>query len=376
MAKFRSLTLSAVQPMLCTWPEHGTRQQFLVPRFTDGTFIGNPGHLPMAGGADLGEHQFAPDRANRLRIGSSAMTTPLLEVRHLKVELHSRRGTLLALDDVSFDIAPGEILGVVGESGAGKSLTGAAIIGLLEPPGRIASGEVLLGGERIDNTGRQVDPRIQRPTDPARCPLPGPGCEGGISMTIQITGDEVADRVLTEDPFALLLGMLLDQQYPMEHAFRGPAKLLERFGTLEPARLAAVDPAEFAAICATPPAVHRFPGSMAARIQAVAALIEEKYDGRAARLWSEAASGRELLARVTELPGFGTQKAQIFVALLAKQLDVRPEGWEAAVGAYAEPGYRSVADVTSPESLQKVRAYKKAAKQKARESQGAQSAPS
>ena len=97
VSKFRSLTLSAVQPMLCTGPEHGTRQQFLVPRFTDGTFIGNPGHLPMAGGADLGEHQFAPDRANRLRIGSSVMTTPLLEVRHLKVELHSRCGTLIAL---------------------------------------------------------------------------------------------------------------------------------------------------------------------------------------------------------------------------------------------------------------------------------------
>lgn len=193
-------------------------------------------------------------------------------------------------------------------------------------------------------------------------------------MTIQITGDAVADRVLTEDPFALLLGMLLDQQYPMEHAFRGPAKLLERFGTLEPARLAAVDPEEFAAICATPPAVHRFPGSMAARIQAVAALIEEKYDGQAARLWTDAQSGRELLARVKELPGFGTQKAQIFVALLAKQLGVKPEGWEAAVGPYAEPGYRSVADVTSAESLQKVRDYKKAAKQQAREAKGTDSA--
>jgi uncharacterized HhH-GPD family protein len=194
-------------------------------------------------------------------------------------------------------------------------------------------------------------------------------------MTIQITGDEVADRVLTEDPFALLLGMLLDQQYPMEHAFRGPAKLLERFGTLEPGRLAAVDPEEFAAICATPPAVHRFPGSMAARIQAVAALIEEKYDGDATRLWTEVHSGRELLARVKELPGFGTQKAQIFVALLAKQLGVRPEGWEKVVGAYAEPGYRSVADVTSPESLQKVRDYKKAAKQEARAAKDPESAP-
>lgn len=180
--------------------------------------------------------------------------------------------------------------------------------------------------------------------------------------TIQITGDEAADKVLSEDPFALLLGMLLDQQYPMEHAFRGPAKLLDRFGTLEPARLAAVDPEEFAAICSQPPAVHRFPGSMAGRIQAVATIIDEKYDGDAARLWTEASSGRELLTRVKELPGFGTQKAQIFVALLAKQLDVRPVGWEGAVGAYAEPGFRSVADVTGAESLQKVRDYKKAQK--------------
>ncbi len=187
-------------------------------------------------------------------------------------------------------------------------------------------------------------------------------------MTIQITGDEVADRVLSEDPFALLLGMLLDQQYPMEHAFRGPAKLLDRFGTLEPARLAAVNAEEFAALCSQTPAVHRFPGSMAGRIQAVATIIEEKYDGQAARLWTEATTGRELLARLKELPGFGTQKAQIFVALLAKQLDVRPDGWEAVVGAYAEPGFRSVADVTSAESLQKVRDYKKAQKQKAKDS--------
>ena len=192
-------------------------------------------------------------------------------------------------------------------------------------------------------------------------------------MEIQITGDAAADQVLSDDPFALLLGMLLDQQYPMEHAFRGPAKLLDRFGTLEPARLAAVDPEEFAAICSQPPAVHRFPGSMAGRIQAVAKIIEEKYDGHAERLWNEALTGQDLLARVKELPGFGTQKAQIFVALLAKQLGVRPEGWEAAVGAYSEPGYRSVADVTSAESLQKVRDYKKVQKAKARERADAQS---
>ena len=178
-------------------------------------------------------------------------------------------------------------------------------------------------------------------------------------MAFNITGDPRADAVLDENPFALLAGMMLDQQYPMEHAFRGPAKVLDRFGTLEPARIAAADPEEFAALCATPPAVHRFPGSMAARLQALAALGEEKYDGHTERLWTEASTGKELLARVMELPGFGRQKAQIFVALLAKQLDVRPEGWESAVGAYAEEGYRSVADVVDPASLQKVRDFKK-----------------
>jgi len=178
-------------------------------------------------------------------------------------------------------------------------------------------------------------------------------------MAIHITGDPAADQVLSDDPFALLVGMMLDQQYPMEHAFRGPAKVLDRFGTLEPARIAAADPEEFATLCATPPAIHRFPGSMAARLQALAALVEEKYDGRTERLWTEAASGKELLARVMELPGFGKQKAQIFVALLAKQLAVRPEGWDVAVGAYSEEGYRSVADVVDPASLQKVRDFKK-----------------
>jgi uncharacterized HhH-GPD family protein len=178
-------------------------------------------------------------------------------------------------------------------------------------------------------------------------------------MVLHITGDPAADELLSTDPFALLAGMMLDQQYPMEHAFRGPAKVLDRFGTLEPSRIAAADPEEFAALCATPPAVHRFPGSMAARLQALAALVEEKYDGHTERLWTEARTGKELLARVMELPGFGRQKAQIFVALLAKQLDVRPEGWENAVGAYAEEGYRSVADVVDQASLQKVRDFKK-----------------
>lgn len=145
----------------------------------------------------------------------------------------------------------------------------------------------------------------------------------------------------------------------MEHAFRGPAKVLDRFGSIEPADIAAADPEQFAALCATPPAIHRFPGSMAARLQDLARLVVDQYDGDAARLWNEATSGKDLLTRVLELPGFGKQKAQIFVSLLAKQVGVRPDGWESVVGDYALEGHRSVADVTDPASLLKVRDFKK-----------------
>ncbi len=179
-------------------------------------------------------------------------------------------------------------------------------------------------------------------------------------MGFHITGDPAADKVLDESPFALLTAMMLDQQFPMERAFAGPAKILERFGSLDPREIAEADPEEFAALCATPPAVHRFPGSMAVRIQALAAKVVAEYDGDAAKLWEEAASGRELLRRVQALPGFGKQKAQIFVALLGKQLDVRPDGWAEAAGDYAEQGtHRSVADVVDADSLAKVRAAKK-----------------
>jgi uncharacterized HhH-GPD family protein len=188
-------------------------------------------------------------------------------------------------------------------------------------------------------------------------------------MSLHLTGDDHADQVLTDDPFALLLGMLLDQQYPMEHAFRGPAKILERFGTLDPTRIASADPEEFAALCATPPAVHRFPGSMATRIQAVAREVVDTYAGDTARLWTEASSGADLVKRVMALPGFGRQKAQIFAALVAKQLGVRPDGWEAAVGDYSLEGHRSVADVVDEESLAKVRAFKKDKKAAAKAAQ-------
>src|SRR6476660_4596384 len=139
-------------------------------------------------------------------------------------------------------------------------------------------------------------------------------------MGFQIANEPAADQVLDEYPFAVVVGMMLDQQYGMEHAFRGGYKVLSRFGTLDPARIAAADPEEFKALCSTPPAIHRFPGSMAARLQELAALVEERYDGHAERLWTEAESGADLLKRVMALPGFGKQKAQIFVALVAKQL--------------------------------------------------------
>jgi uncharacterized HhH-GPD family protein len=185
--------------------------------------------------------------------------------------------------------------------------------------------------------------------------------------SLHIAQDDHADAVLSDRPFALLVGMLLDQQYPMEHAFRGPAKILDRFGTLDPAAVAAADPGEFAALCAVPPAVHRYHGSMAGRIQTLARVVTEEYGGDAARLWTQAPTGRELFRRLTALPGFGRQKAQIFTALVAKQLDVRPDGWEAVAGDYAEEGsYRSVADVVDADSLDRVRSFKKAKKAAAR----------
>ncbi len=188
-------------------------------------------------------------------------------------------------------------------------------------------------------------------------------------MTLQITQDEAADEVLSTNAFALLCGMLLDQQFPMERAFAGPAKILDRFGTLDPATIADALPEEFAEVCAIPPAVHRFPGAMAARVQALAQHIVDRYDGETAALWSDVADGRTLLDRVAALPGFGRQKSQIFVALLGKQLDVRPEGWQQAAGVYAEDGaHRSVADVRGPDSLQKVRAFKKEQKAAAKAS--------
>jgi uncharacterized HhH-GPD family protein len=173
--------------------------------------------------------------------------------------------------------------------------------------------------------------------------------------------DPEADALLDAHPFALLMGMLLDQQIPMELAFAGPRKIVDRAGTIDPRLIADYDPDEFAAICAETPAVHRFPGSMSKRIQDLARAIVDGYDGDAAGLWTHGdPGGAEVLRRLKALPGFGEQKARIFLALLGKQYGVTPPGWRAAAGDYGKAGtHMSVADVLDKGSLEQVRAYKK-----------------
>jgi uncharacterized HhH-GPD family protein len=191
--------------------------------------------------------------------------------------------------------------------------------------------------------------------------------------SLHLALDTEADALLSRDPFALLTGMLLDQQFPMERAFAGPRTLAERLGTpqrLDPASIAAYEPQAFADLMARPPAVHRFPGSMAGRVQALARVVTDEYGADAAQLWQTASTGQELLARVRALPGFGDQKARIFTALLGKQLAVRPTGWREAAGAYGEEGSRrSVADVVDAISLGEVRSYKQEVKRAMKASQ-------
>jgi uncharacterized HhH-GPD family protein len=180
--------------------------------------------------------------------------------------------------------------------------------------------------------------------------------------SLYLAQQPAADKLLTSDPLALLIGMLLDQQVPLEKAFIGPYVIAERLGAdrLDAATIAEYDPEAFAALCATPPAVHRFPAAMAARTQKLCQQIRDEYGGDAAAVWTGARTGADLAKRVGALPGFGKQKAQIFVALLGKQLGVRPPGWREAAGTYGEAGaHRSVADITDDASLAKVRQYKK-----------------
>lgn len=178
---------------------------------------------------------------------------------------------------------------------------------------------------------------------------------------LQLVQDPAADALLEANAFALLTGMLLDQQIPMEAAFAGPKKLADRLGGLDAREIADYEPESFAELCAQTPAVHRFPGSMAKRIQALAQIIVDRYDGDAAAVWTAGdPDGAEVLRRLKALPGFGDQKARIFLALLGKQYGVTPQGWRAAAGDYGKAGsFMSVADVVDPGSLEKVRSYKK-----------------
>jgi uncharacterized HhH-GPD family protein len=188
--------------------------------------------------------------------------------------------------------------------------------------------------------------------------------------TLAITGNADADELLNTDPLALLLGMLLDQQVPMEWAFLGPSLLRDRLGgRLDSTAIAAMDPDEFLVVAKGPRAIHRFPKSMATRVQALCAHLVEHYDGDAAKVWDGVTAGDELYRRVRALPGFGDEKAKIFVALLAKRFGVRPEGWEEQAGPFADGEPRSVADVDSRESFAKVRAWKQERRKQGRSKQ-------
>jgi len=181
-----------------------------------------------------------------------------------------------------------------------------------------------------------------------------------MAAHLALSQDPAADELLSREPLALLIGMVLDQQIPLEWAFKGPHTLEERLGgRLDAAEIAGMDPDELARVFAQPPALHRFPASNAKRVQDLCRLLVERYDGQADAVWRTAADGAELLANVKALPGFGDQKARIFVALLGKQLGVQPPGWEEAAGDYGRPGtYQSVADIVDAESLARVRRYK------------------
>src|SRR4051812_34425525 len=180
-----------------------------------------------------------------------------------------------------------------------------------------------------------------------------------MAGTFFITGDPAADQLLHDEPLALLLGMLFDQQVPMEWAFASPAKLRDRLGHLDATKIAEMDPDAFVAVCCEKPAIHRFPGSMGKRAYEVCRVIADEYDGDAAKIWTGVDSGDELLARLKALPGFGGEKAKIFLAILGKRLGVAPAGWEEAAEPFSDEVRRTVADADTPEHLQEVRAFKK-----------------
>jgi uncharacterized HhH-GPD family protein len=192
-----------------------------------------------------------------------------------------------------------------------------------------------------------------------------------MDITLRLAQQPEADELLSRSPLAAMTGMLLDQQVPMEWAFTGPYTIAQRMGEddLDAHAIASRDPEEFAALLSQKPAVHRYPGSMAKRVQQLCQYLVVHYDGDASAVWRDAASGKEVLSRLNALPGYGKQKSQIFLALLGKQMGVTPEGWREAAGAYGEQdAYRSAADITGQDSLERVRAFKQEAKRAKKES--------
>jgi uncharacterized HhH-GPD family protein len=180
--------------------------------------------------------------------------------------------------------------------------------------------------------------------------------------TLPVTSDPDADALLVEDPLALLLGMLLDQQVPMEWAFKGPFTLKERLGHLDAAKIAAMDRDEFVDICRQKPAIHRFPKSMGERIHAVCEHLVEHYDGEADRIWKGTRTAQTVYDRLRDVPGYGEEKTKIFLAILAKRFDKRPAGWEELAAPFSDDVKRSVADISSEDALLEVRRWKKAQK--------------
>ena len=187
--------------------------------------------------------------------------------------------------------------------------------------------------------------------------------------TLYITGNPKSDALLNSNGTALMIGMLLDQQVPMEWAFNGAFTLKQRLGHLDPKKIAAMNPDDFLAVCLEKPAIHRFPKAMAQRIQGMCAIIASDYRNKAENIWNDVDNADQLFQRLRTLPGYGEEKAQIFIALLAKRFDVTPNGWKKAAGVFSDKNPRTVADITSPETLLKVRAWKKAEKAADRDKQ-------
>lgn len=190
-----------------------------------------------------------------------------------------------------------------------------------------------------------------------------------MTGSLFITGDPAVDELLSTDATALLIGMLLDQQVPMERAFTGPFTIRSRLGHVDAARIAAIDQEAFVSVCCEKPAIHRFPASMGRRVHALCVMLVADFGGRADAVWADVETGDELYRRLRTLPGFGDEKAKIFVALLGKRFGVRPPGWERAAGVFSDTSPRTVADIDSAETLATVREWKRAAKTAKRDKQ-------